>query len=348
MEVDDFEMTTNGVEYDLLNDVVEMDDVEMSDDELERELKEIEKENESKLKEDEHNSERERKESSSDKNSEKRETINEKQETTNHNKNRTKDKIPEIYRETDDDDDRHRHRRYGHHESRNERERDRRRDSSDTKGPEIYRERNNSDRIDYKRLNKTLHVTKTSDPTIIGREIAYRLQEPKMTLFGHVVRVLGFTTTHEIFAETKEIVNRGGIKTDNGDRKRSPGGTFLYVMKNRCYATPEQVKEIFKEENDSKKKSKKKRVRAQQANVRKDMERLDAHMKNQEHNGEKKVEVGSEKNELKVAPNGSIACEKNDKRTVVESQQPGNEVVSAHQTRTFPVEAEQLEDGEVE
>merc|ERR1712126_55597 len=111
--------------------------------------------------------------------------------------------------------------------------------------------------IDFRRLNKSLHVNSSTDDMIVGREVAYRLHEEKTRLFGHVVRVLGKRTTSDIFAETKEIVNKGGLKTDKGDRMRTPGGTFLYLMKSRGYATPEQVKEIFAEDNAGKKKAKK-------------------------------------------------------------------------------------------
>lgn len=104
------------------------------------------------------------------------------------------------------------------------------------------------DGIDRKRLNRYLEVSKTSDPMIVGREIAYRLHENKMQLIGHVVRVLGVNTALDIFEETKELVQKGGLKTDEGDRKRTPGGTFLYIMKNRAYATDQQIKEIFKYE----------------------------------------------------------------------------------------------------
>merc|ERR1711962_556492 len=111
--------------------------------------------------------------------------------------------------------------------------------------------------IDFNRLNRSLHISSTTDDVIVGREVAYRLHEEKTRLFGHVVRVLGKRTTSDIFAETKEIVNKGGLKTEKGDRMRTPGGTFLYLMKSRGYATPEQVKEIFQEDNAAKKKAKK-------------------------------------------------------------------------------------------
>jgi len=135
---------------------------------------------------------------------------------------------------------------YGHHHQR--------RNNHQRRGPHHQAR---GSQFDLKKLNKSLHITENCDNMVVGREVAYRLDEEKKLLFGHVVRVLGKKTTSDIFAETKEVVNRGGLKTDRGDRMRTPGGTFLYLMKSRGYATPEQVKEIFKEENERIKKAKK-------------------------------------------------------------------------------------------
>lgn len=129
--------------------------------------------------------------------------------------------------------------------------------ASDEKPP-VKRDRDEGKIVDYKKLNETLLISKDCDSTLLASEIAQRLQEPKTALFGHVARVLGQQMVLEIFSETKEIVNNGGLKTDIGDRVRTPGGTFLYVMKSRGYATPLQCKEIFKEETEEKKLQKKK------------------------------------------------------------------------------------------
>ena len=107
--------------------------------------------------------------------------------------------------------------------------------------------------VNFKKLFKPLHLDKGSLFSIAGRELAHRLEENKAGLLGHVFRVLGAPLTMEIFEETKKIMKRGGLKTDSGDRRRSPGGTFLYLMKSRGYATKSQLKEIFKEEEAIKK-----------------------------------------------------------------------------------------------
>ena len=123
--------------------------------------------------------------------------------------------------------------------------------------------------IDRRRLFRHLEVDKKTDPMIVGREIAYRLQEKKMMLIGHVVRVIGFTLAIEVFSETKKICKSGGLKVDNGERRRSPGGTFLYILKSRGYASNTQIKEIFKSENEWHKEAKKHKSRMQKNEKRK-------------------------------------------------------------------------------
>lgn len=123
--------------------------------------------------------------------------------------------------------------------------------------------------IDRKRLFRHLEVEKKTDPMIVGREIAYRLQEKKMQLIGHVVRVIGFTLSMEVFSETKKICKSGGLKVDNGERKRSPGGIFLYILKNRGYASATQMKEIFKSENERNKQGKRYRCKLKKNEKRK-------------------------------------------------------------------------------
>jgi len=125
---------------------------------------------------------------------------------------------------------------------------------------------NNSDQIDFKRLHKKLYVDNSMSKDIVGRELAYRLGEMKMKLIQEVVRVLGIDLSVEIFEETKKVIKRGGLKTESGS-KRSAGGVFLYLMKNR-YASKQQYKEIYKEEE----KVKKKRLQRKKIEMRKKCE----------------------------------------------------------------------------
>lgn len=123
--------------------------------------------------------------------------------------------------------------------------------------------------IDRKRLFRHLEIDKKTDPMIVGREIAYRLQEKKMRLIGHVARVIGFTLTMEVFSETKKICKSGGLKVENEERKRTPGGIFLYILKNRGYASATQMKDIFQHENERSKEAKRRRCQIKRNKKRK-------------------------------------------------------------------------------
>jgi len=151
--------------------------------------------------------------------------------------------------------------------------------------------RSKGEYVDLRRVNKPLHISSECDPMIVGREIAYRLHEPKVALFGNVVRVIGLRNTSDVFAETKRIVNEGGLKTDKGDRMRSPGGTFLYLMRSREYATKEEVKEIFKDENERTKIRKRRRQEHRDGSNLRDQtsakEAEDQRTTSMEKNGEK-------------------------------------------------------------
>jgi len=103
----------------------------------------------------------------------------------------------------------------------------------------------------HEKLNKPLHVH-TVDPFVIGRELAYRLSEKKSNTLGHVARVLGIAVAIKIFEETKQVLVNGGLLTEDGKRQRTPGGTFLYLLKQGGYADAEQTKEIFREDRELK------------------------------------------------------------------------------------------------
>lgn len=251
MEIDE----DDDVILDLCTNEVSINDVDMSDDELFLELKQIEKEVEeenhklhvnrtsvhAQRRQDNHGKIHVKKEEPED--TEDNFKIRNNDKCTNGNKQ----SIQNNKRTYRDDIDHHTHK--DDHRDRKHSKYDRRRKTKSADG------------IDRSRLNRHLEVTKSMDPMVVGREIAYRLHETKLQLIGHVVRVLGVNTALEIFEETKDIFRHGGLKTDVGDRKRTPGGIYLYVLKNRAYASEPQIKEIFKHEKTREMKRKKRKKR---------------------------------------------------------------------------------------
>src|SRR5262249_36176204 len=59
------------------------------------------------------------------------------------------------------------------------------------------------------------------------------LQEPEKALLARVLKLLGQERCAVILADTLSIEADGGMLTKAGDRRRSPGGTFLQLVKDR-------------------------------------------------------------------------------------------------------------------
>lgn len=77
-------------------------------------------------------------------------------------------------------------------------------------------------------------------------EIADTLGETEAAPFRTIRRIvqeLGEPKARELLEQVLEIEARGGILTEKGDRRRTPGGVFLKLAKEA--ATPEQRQSIF-------------------------------------------------------------------------------------------------------
>jgi hypothetical protein len=94
----------------------------------------------------------------------------------------------------------------------------------------------------------------TDQPTIKDKQpvsprtiaLAKQLGEtkfPVMRQLDRIVRVLGEATVDELLRETERIEQDDGLLTQDGKRRRTKGGVFLYLARGRC--TPEQRAIIF-------------------------------------------------------------------------------------------------------
>lgn len=63
-----------------------------------------------------------------------------------------------------------------------------------------------------------------------------------------VVNVLGRDLPIKLFKETQKIESDGGMLIVNGMRRRTPGGVFLFLLKNCDEISQKQKKDIFLEE----------------------------------------------------------------------------------------------------
>jgi len=101
-----------------------------------------------------------------------------------------------------------------------------------------------------------------SDVSRIAREIAQTLDEPKVRLLARAVDALGEPACRAFAAEARALQENGGEMTATGDRKRTTGGLFWNIVRNR---TPKETYDlIFAEERERSKI----RVKARRARAR--------------------------------------------------------------------------------
>ncbi|CAH2005311.1 unnamed protein product [Acanthoscelides obtectus] len=98
------------------------------------------------------------------------------------------------------------------------------------------------------RIILDLAVGTDDSPDEIAKDIGNKLYEEKEDLILKVVQNLGKKRTFEIFKETKKIEEDGGMLIMNQTRRRTPGGVFLYLVRNDYHITPEQKRNIFGED----------------------------------------------------------------------------------------------------
>jgi hypothetical protein len=78
----------------------------------------------------------------------------------------------------------------------------------------------------------------SADPHVAAdaRRIAESLHEPLNWLIENVVKVLGVARADALLAQVEEIEASGGMMTVAGDRRRTAGGVFLYLLKGQIRA----------------------------------------------------------------------------------------------------------------
>jgi len=69
--------------------------------------------------------------------------------------------------------------------------------------------------------------------TLTATTLSEILQEPEKALLGRVLKSLGQERCAAILADALTIESNGGMLTKTGDRRRSPGGVFLQLVKDR-------------------------------------------------------------------------------------------------------------------
>ena len=94
----------------------------------------------------------------------------------------------------------------------------------------------------------------------IAREIAQTLDEPKVRLLARAVDALGERACRAYASEARALQENGGEMTAAGDRKRTTGGLFWSIVRNRT--AKETYDLIFAEERERSKSPQGARARA--------------------------------------------------------------------------------------
>ncbi|KAJ8957634.1 hypothetical protein NQ318_017523 [Aromia moschata] len=95
-------------------------------------------------------------------------------------------------------------------------------------------------------LDLTVDLNSSSED--LAKDMANKLCEEKEDLILRVINTMGKQKAIEIFKETKKIEEEGGMLVMNQTRRRTPGGVFLYLVRQDYHITREQRDKIFGEE----------------------------------------------------------------------------------------------------
>jgi PHAX RNA-binding domain len=95
-----------------------------------------------------------------------------------------------------------------------------------------------------------LSATHESNDVEFSREMAENLEEEKCDLIMKVVSVIGREASMNLYKITQKIEREGGMLTMMKNRRRTPGGIFLFLLKTSDKIDEDLKKEVFN--NDKK------------------------------------------------------------------------------------------------
>ncbi|CAH0551172.1 unnamed protein product [Brassicogethes aeneus] len=113
-----------------------------------------------------------------------------------------------------------------------------------------------------------LTVKVTDSPEDIAKDIANKLLEEKEELILKVVNTMGKEKAFEFFNETKKMELKGGMLTMNETRRRTPGGVFLYFVRNDYHITLDQKMAIFGDDRQAFRKEQKQKKKEKHNKLR--------------------------------------------------------------------------------
>ncbi|XP_069138499.1 phosphorylated adapter RNA export protein-like [Argopecten irradians] len=111
-------------------------------------------------------------------------------------------------------------------------------------------------------ISRIDEVTDTDPEERVIKAITDMLDEPNTDLFGRIVSIVGRSLALKFAYQTKNVESAGGLLTNDGARRRTPGGVYIQLLKKSKDVTKEQTKEIFAEEELKYKREQRKMKRA--------------------------------------------------------------------------------------
>ncbi|XP_070543556.1 phosphorylated adapter RNA export protein-like [Ptychodera flava] len=205
-------------------------------------------------------------------------------------------------------DHHHHHHHHEHHHHRHHGDTKRKRHWRDRHERQNVKERlgrrpNVRDRLGTRNefYNVPIMVNEDDDPETVAQEIIKRLGEQKYDLIRKIVEVVGNKKALQLLRETEQVEETGGMMTQDGSRRRRPGGVYLTMLKSAVDISKEQLSVINefsrKLENQAKKKAEKRRkcLQAKRFKTRLQGERSkDDQMVKRELQGEEAVDSNME------------------------------------------------------
>jgi len=110
---------------------------------------------------------------------------------------------------------------------------------------------------------KSANGSRMSDMGRIAKDVCAQLGEPKTSLMKRACDTCGNDMVLNLASEVQNIENKGGMQTTDGTRRRTPGGVFWALFKQRVEA--QVYDEVFAEEKEKAKERQRKRKSVQRA-----------------------------------------------------------------------------------
>ena len=110
---------------------------------------------------------------------------------------------------------------------------------------------------------KSANGSRSSDLGRIAKEICNQLNEPKVSLMRRALDIVGGEMVSNLAVEVQNIESKGGMQTADGSRRRTPGGVFWALFKQRV--SQEVYEDVFAEEKEKARERQRKRKSVQRA-----------------------------------------------------------------------------------